>query len=137
MNLLNNRNKTLVQNYGHNWPNQNKNNTDLKTPSDYEINYMDYFFFDDYKNIEKKKKLDIYDESNDRIFLYFKENKRISQKLYKRKDFEKDYYFIKVENKAKETKPIGLIFPKRKLELNFLKQQISSEIQNSVYKDII
>ena len=32
--------------------------------------------------------------------------------------------------------PIGLIFPKKKLEFNFLKQQITSEIQNSSYKDI-
>ena len=136
MDLLNNLNKTLVQKQGHNLPNQNKNNTDIKAQSDYEKNNMDYFFFDDYKNIERKKKLDIFDESNDRIFLYFKENKRISQKLYKRKDFENDYYFIKVENKAKETKPIGLIFPKGKFELNFIKQHISSEIQNSAYKDI-
>ena len=136
MDLLNNRNKTLVQKPGINRSNQNKNNANIKAQSDYEINNMDYFFFDDYKNIERKEKLDIFDKSNDRIFLYFKDKKRVSQKLYKRKDFEEDYYFIKVENTDKKSNPIGLTFPKKKIEFNSLNQQISSEIQKSAYKDI-
>ena len=45
-------------------------NTNINVQSNCEINLMDYFFFDDYKNIEKKKKLNDFEESNDRLFLY-------------------------------------------------------------------
>ena len=128
MYLLNSH-KSLIQ--------KKAQNVNINDQSNYKINEMDFFYFDDYKNIEKKKKLHSFEESNDRLFLYLVENKTIKQKLYNRKDFVKDYYFIKVQNKAKKSKPIGLIFPKEKLEFNFLKQQISSEMQNSPYiKDI-
>ena len=64
-------------------------NTNINVQSNCEINLMDYFFFDDYKNIEKKQKLKVFDKSIDTLFLYLFQNKKVSQFIYNRKDFEK------------------------------------------------
>ena len=91
------------------------------------INSMDFFLFDQYKNIEKFTVSDkaIY---SDNIFLFFENKRNIFQKIYRLNDFNKNYIFIKLQN---EKDSIGLVFPKTKVNMFNMKKIITNEIQKS------
>lgn len=115
---------------------------------DLSINNFDFFFIDSFRSIKNIKYLNSH-PSNDSIFLFYinlNDDSKVRQKLYLKKEFENKYYFIKIENiNQKESKPIGIVFPKEKYNkyqkdnnLNNLlldsirKSNLSKEMKNSL-----
>ena len=98
---------------------------------------MNYFLFDSFENIKNIKTSNSFLSENV-IFLSVMINGNITRKIYEINALINYYYFIKVENRTQNSKPIGILFPKNMVDdPNDFKNQILHEILNSPYEDII
>ncbi len=116
-------------------PNNNLNsNTIMNAKIDNKINIMDFFFFDDYINLNGKKVYNHMGEVKNTFFLFVEKNGNISQKIYDINEFVEKYCFIKIESNSK--KQIGILYPKNKININvnFIQNKILNDINNSIYK---
>ena len=114
---------------------QNNNyNSNNKVQFDNKINTIDFFLFDNYENIKSKKEIDHKNNNYNFFFLFIEQNGKSVQKMYNINDFIQNYCFIKIERNQK--KQIGMLYPKNKIvdNINFIKNQILRDINNSIYK---